>query len=119
MHKKSSTHQLLNKRQTQLNKALICKFAIVRSKYSNCIIVPKLLKIVDTTRGFYSCTDVEKGKPILIAPERLIGTIDSADQLKKLKNLNNKFQHLQKLSKAQLHDIKSQLMESVKSGDAA
>ncbi|MDD9317910.1 hypothetical protein [Acinetobacter lactucae] len=119
MQNKPLNQQSKNKRQVKLNKELIGKFAIVRSKYSNCIIVPKLLKIIDTTRGFYSCTDVENGKPILIAPERLMGTIDSADQLKELKHLNNKFQHLQKLSKAQLHDIKAQLMESVKSGDAA
>ena len=119
MHKKAITQPTQNKRKAMLNKALIGKFAIVRSKYPNCIIVPKLLKIVDTTRGFYSCTDVENGKPILIAPERLMGTIDSADQLKELKNLNNRFQHLQKLSKAQLHNIKAQLMKSVKSGDAA
>lgn len=119
MNKKINSQTVQNKRQAKLNKALIGKFAIVRSKYSNCIIVPKLLKIVDTTRGFYSCTDVENGKPILIAPERLIGTIDTADQLKELKNLNNRFQHLQKLSKAQLHDIKAKLMKSVKSGDAA
>ncbi|MFA2923368.1 hypothetical protein [Acinetobacter pittii] len=119
MDKKPLTQQMLNKRQAMLNKKLIGKFAVVRSKYSNCIIVPKLLKIVDTTRGFYSCTDVENGKSILIAPERLIGTINSADQLKELKNLNNRFQHLQKLTKAQLHDIKSQLIESVNSGDAA
>ncbi|AZC00299.1 hypothetical protein DKE52_006160 [Acinetobacter pittii] len=119
MNKKINSQTVQNKHQAKLNKALIGKFAVVRSKYSNCIIVPKLLKIVDTTRGFYSCTDVENGKPILIAPERLIGTIDSADQLKELKNLNNKFQHLQKLSKAQLHDIKAQLMKSVKSGEIA
>ncbi|MEW5968668.1 MAG: hypothetical protein AB1706_02190 [Pseudomonadota bacterium] len=118
MKKKINSQTVQNKCKAQLNKALIGKFAVVRSKYSNCIIVPKLLKIVDTTRGFYSCTDVENGKPILIAPERLIGTIDSADQLKELKNLNNKFQHLQKLSKAQLHDIKAQLIESVNSGNA-
>ncbi|WP_198077556.1 hypothetical protein [Acinetobacter calcoaceticus] len=119
MNKKINSQTVQNKRKAQLNKALIGKFAVVRSKYSNCIIVPKLLKIVDTTRGFYSCTDVENGKPILIAPERLIRTIDSADQLKELKNLNNRFQHLQKLTKAQLHDIKSQLIKSVNSGDAA
>lgn len=116
MNNKINSQTLQHKRKALLNKSLIGKFAVVRSKYSNCIIVPKLLKIVDTTRGFYSCTDVEKGKPILIAPERLIGTIDSADQLKELKNLNNRFQHLQKLSKAQLHDIKAQLMKSVKTG---
>ncbi|MBJ8503630.1 hypothetical protein I6M96_01265 [Acinetobacter seifertii] len=117
MDKKTFTQHAQNNRKVKPNKGLIGKFAIVRSKYSNCIIVPKLLKIVDTTRGFYSCTDVENGNPILIAPERLIGTIDSADQLKELKNLNNRFQHLQKLSKAQLHDIKAQLMKSVKSGE--
>ncbi|HFG2492510.1 TPA: hypothetical protein ACNH5N_003183 [Acinetobacter baumannii] len=119
MQNKSLNQQSKNKGQAKLNNELIGKFAIVRSKYSNCIIVPKLLKIDEVKRGFYSCIDVENGNSILIVPERLIGTIDSADQLKQLKNLNNKFQHLHKLSKAQLFAIKSELIESVKSGDAA
>ncbi|HEM6651492.1 hypothetical protein [Acinetobacter pittii] len=119
MHKKPKTQQLLNKRQALINTALIGKFAVVRSKYSNSIIVPKLLKIMEIDRGFYSCTDVENGKSILIAPERLIGTIDSAEQMKQLKNLNNKFQHLQRKTKADLFDLKTQLMDCVKTGDAA